>query len=276
MYIDTHCHLNMMINAKENVFLSDTDLLAIKPFVDEASHNHVKKMITVGTGIIDSQNAVTLARYFPEVYATVGIHPCDQPSLENQSFEQALAPLHNLLQKKEDNKIVAIGEIGLDFFHKPFNAEQQKMLFKTQIELALTYNMPISVHVREAGDETLLILEQYKKSGLKGVIHCFLQSLAFAQTVLDWGFFIGVDAPITYPKNDVLRDTIKHIPLERIILETDAPFLPPQIFRGKQNKPAYIPLTAQALATIKHAPITIVEEITTTNACTLFNIPKTL
>ena len=136
--------------------------------------------------------------------------------------------------------------------------------------------MPISVHVRDAGTEALLILEQYKNTGLKGVIHCFLQSSAFAQTVIDWGFFIGIDAPITYPKNNGLRETIKHIPLERIVLETDAPFLPPQIYRGKQNKPAYIPLIAQALANIKNAPINIVEEMTTFNACNLFNIPTTL
>lgn len=272
MYIDTHCHLNMMINAKENVPLSCEDLNAIKPFVDDAYNENVKAIITVGTGIIDSHNAIKLAQHFPNVWATVGVHPCDEPSLHDQDIQTVLAPLHNLLKEKKQNKIVAIGEIGLDFYHKPFDAEQQAALFKAQIELALLYDLPIAVHVREAGEQVFAILQEYQGRGLRGVIHCFLQSLEFAQTVIDWGFFIGIDAPITYPKNDILRDTIKQIRLERIILETDAPFLPPQIFRGKQNKPAYIPLIAKALADVKHASLNTIEDITTQNACDLFGI----
>jgi TatD DNase family protein len=138
--------------------------------------------------------------------------------------------------------------------------------------LALEFNLPIVIHVREAAEEILTVMEPYVQNKLRGVFHCFLQDEPFAQTILDWGFHVGLDAPITYPKNDKLRKLFTTIPLERILLETDAPFLPPQHLRGQQNRPAYIPMIAQALAEVRGIDKALVEQITTANAQGLFLI----
>jgi TatD DNase family protein len=211
-----------------------------------------------------------LAQHFPSVYATVGIHPEDCNHYGAADVKNLRVQLEKMLNDKEPNKIVAIGEIGLDFFHKPYNKERQGDFFKMQIELALSYNLPIVLHIREAADEVLSILETYSGDRLRGVAHCFLQDANFAQKIIDWGFYVGLDAPITYPKNEWLRTLFASLPLERIVLETDAPFLPPQQYRGQQNKPTYIPLIAQALAQIKNIDRSVIEQTTTDNARSLF------
>lgn len=270
MFIDTHCHLNMMVAKKPDEPLCDEHFPHIEQIVTQAHHVGVQTIINVGTGISESINAVVLARRFASVYATVGIHPEDVSQYAHQSVRASLAPLREQLAHKEENKIVAIGEVGLDFFHKPYDKQLQIDFFKAQIELALEYHLPLTIHIREAGDEVVKVLEEYCHDGIRGVIHCFLQNESVAQTVLAWGLYVGLDAPITYPKNNDLRELFKKIPLERILLETDAPFLPPQQYRGKQNTPAYIPLIAAALAALRDIDTAVVEDVTTANAQKLF------
>ncbi len=270
MFIDTHCHLNMMVDKKPDEPLRDEHFPHIEQVVNQAQQAGVGVIINVGTGISESLNAVALAQRCAPVYATVGIHPEDVGHYARQSITQVLVPLRELLAHKEENKIIAIGEIGLDFFHKPYDQQLQIDFFKAQIELALEYKLPMTIHIRDAGDEVMKVLEEYCHEGIRGVIHCFLQNETLAHTAFEWGLYVGLDAPITYPKNDALREVFKKIPLERILLETDAPFLPPQQYRGKQNTPAYIPLIAAALATLRNVDISVIEQATTANAQVLF------
>lgn len=272
MFIDTHCHLNMMVKKDPDVLLTESQLKEIGDIVQSAQRVGVEKIVNVGTSLPESINSVEIAKRFLSVHATVGIHPCDCNELSRNDFKEMFVQLKSMVKHKQENKIVAIGETGLDFYHKPFKKDMQIDCFKTQIELALEYNLPLVVHVREAADEVLRVLDEYRQNKVRGVIHCFLQQKDFAQTVIDWGFCVGLDGPITYPKNDWLREVFKHIPLESIILETDSPFLPPQQFRGKPNSPINIPIIAQALADIKEVGLEVVGSTTSANAQRLFLI----
>ncbi len=200
-------------------------------------------------------------------FSVVGLHPCDC----TQDWGEDFSKIKELVENRKHNKIVAIGETGLDFYHEPFHRGRQLSSFEAHIEFALECDLPLVVHVRESSDEILQVLEKYKKE-VKGVIHCFSQDKSFADTVLEWGLYLGINAPLTYPKNEELRELIATIPLEKILLETDAPFLPPQQFRGKQNRPAYVPIIAQAIANAKKIDVSEVERVTTENAQKLFGI----
>ncbi len=272
MFIDTHCHLNIIENKPEDALLQERDFPLIAQVIDQAKAAGVEIIINVGTSIPESMNSMAIAKRFEHVYATVGIHPCDCQPERVRNVHEGVAELKKLLVTRHQHKIVAIGEIGLDFYHKPFDVARQKDFFKAQIELALEYALPVVVHVREAGEETLRVLEEYIPNGLRGVIHCFAQNLDFAKTVSAWGFYMGIDAPIGYPKNQALRNVCTAIALDHFILETDAPFLPPQQYRGKRNYPAYIPLIAQMLAEVKSVDVAVIEEATTANAKKLFGV----
>lgn len=278
MFIDTHAHLNILVDKEIDELLQSHHLDLIKPYVDRANAAGVAKLINVGTSLNESRNCVAIARANKNVYATLGIHPCD---VKADTWRNDIEEFKKLLQHKDENKIVGIGEIGLDYYHKPFDAELQRDAFIAQIELALEHTLPLSVHVRDivdgahqgslsaAADDLLKVLEPYRKE-VRAVIHCFQQQRDFADVVLSWGFFLGIDAPITYPKNQWFRDMLKDLPVDRLVLETDTPFLPPQEFRGKQNVPAYLPLFAQVLADIKKISVQELASITTANAERLF------
>lgn len=272
MFVDTHCHLNIMMNKKPDDLLQESDFPTIATIVDAAMSVGVEKIINVGTSIPESMNSLEIAKRFDGVVASVGVHPCDSNEMSHADICSAMATIDDWLKDKEERKIVALGETGLDFYHKPFDMARQKDMFVMHIERSLKHKLPLVVHVREAGEETLRVLEEYVKDGLRGVIHCFSQNKDFAQTVVAWGFFCGLDAPIGYPKNVELRTVINTIPLERIVLETDAPFLPPQHLRGKQNSPVNIPLIAQMVADSKGVDCAMVERVTTENAQKLFGV----
>ncbi|MCF7800229.1 TatD family hydrolase [Candidatus Babeliales bacterium] len=267
MFVDTHCHLNMMVKNAHETVLNDQDFILIKNILQQANLVGVQKFITIGTTVLESINSINIAKKFPQVFACVGIHPCDCDVDFLKNFEE----IKKLVKNKEENKIVAIGETGLDFFHKPFDKQKQIDAFKSHIELSCQHNLPIVVHVRDSAQEVLKVLEKYKKD-VKGVIHCFFQDEKFAQTALSWGFYLGISGPINYPKNQELRQVVAGLPADKILLETDAPFLPPQEFRGKQNNPAYIPIFAQVIADLKKMSLTELENITTKNAENLFKI----
>jgi len=268
MFVDTHCHLNMLVKKEFDTLLTHDQIEALSPIIQEAYAAGVEKIINIGTSLPESMNSVAIAKRYATVFATVGIHPCDATESWYKDF-QALVPL---VKNKTENKIIGIGEVGLDFYHKPFFRQRQEDAFKAHIELALEHQLPLSIHVRDAGDELLEVIEPYVKDIKGAVIHCFSQNQSFANTVIEWGFYVGIDAPIAYPKNESLRDIVRNIPLSHIIFETDAPFLPPQEYRGKQNRPAYIPLFAQTVADLKQVSLDIVQDLTTTNVKKLFGI----
>lgn len=270
MLIDTHCHLNMMVDKKIDAPLTPENISTIDLFVQEATNCGIGAIINIGTSIIESQNSMALAQHYNHVYAVIGLHPCDCTEQWQRDFDQ----INNYLEQKDTLKIVGLGETGLDFFHKPFDQKRQEQAFRAHIECSLIHNVPLVLHVRDAAEEILTILQDYRHEKLTGVFHCFLQSLPFAQQVIEWGFYLGFGAPVTYPKNTELRELIKHIPLERIVLETDAPFLPPQALRGKQNKPSYIPLFAPVIADCKQITPEKLAQETTRNAITLFGLQE--
>jgi TatD DNase family protein len=269
MFIDTHCHLNMMVKKNFDTPLTKEHFSLIEGILNKSAKAGISNIINIGTSLQESKNSMDIARRFDSVFTTVGLHPCDCSAQWQEDFGE----IKNFVKKKEKNKIVAIGEVGLDFYHKPFNKQRQQDAFKVHIELALEHNLPLVIHVRDAAEELLKLLEEYVKNiNKKAVIHCFCHTQDFADTVIEWGFYIGVGAYITYPKNESLRATIKNTPLDKIILETDAPFLPPQQHRGKQNSPEYIPLFAQLIAEQKSMSIDKIASITTVNAQNLFVI----
>lgn len=267
MFVDTHCHLNIMVEKTRETRLTKEHMSQITAIVQEAAGAGVRKIINVGTSVVESENCVLLAQQFPFVWATVGIHPCDATA----SWKHEIQQIEQLVKYKAENKIVGIGETGLDFFHKPFDKQRQIDVFKAHINIALEHNLPLVVHIREAADEALRVLEEYRND-VRGVLHCFLQQPYVAETVIAWGMYLGVDAPITYPKNEWFRSLIKDIALHHLVLETDSPFLPAQNMRGKPNAPCYLPFIAETIAGIKQVTSEEVAELTTSNAEQLFGI----
>ncbi|RTL07157.1 TatD family deoxyribonuclease [Candidatus Dependentiae bacterium] len=266
--VDTHCHLNIIIKKEPEVTLSVDCLAIIKNIIAEATQHAVTTIINVGTSIPESNNCLLIAKANKEVFASVGVHPTDV----DNNYKKNMQILKEWTQKKHEHKIVAIGECGLDLFHKTTSISLQENAFKAQIELALMYALPLIIHSRNAADETLRVLEPYIKDGLKGVFHCFSYDTNFAKQAIEWGFMLGIGGTITYPKNTGVQNAVRDCSLDHILLETDSPFLPIQSMRGKPNHPMYIPKIAQAIADIKLLHVETVSKQTTQNAFNLFNL----
>ena len=248
--------------------LYDGDKDAAHIIIDNASAHKVTTIINVGTSLVESQNCVKLAQWFANNYAVIGMHPNDVTS----SWQQDLRELASMCRKKNELKIVGIGECGLDFHYPDYNVTRQKDAFKAQIELALEHNLALVIHTRDAADETLRVIEQYKQDIKRGIIHCFSEDMSFAQQAIAWNFAIGLGGTITYPKNNYLREIAHEVNLEHIVLETDAPYLPPQSMRGTQNSPSSIQLIAQYLAELRSVSFEEVAAQTTMNAKRVFGL----
>ncbi len=247
MFWDTHCHL-----FKE--YYEDIDKI-----IDLAKKNGVKGMIVAGCSHKSNQEVISLLNR-ENIYGVLGIHPEEEVcSDEELDFME-----NNLL----NSKIVGIGEIGLDYHYNDINKENQKELFEKQLLLAQKYNMPVVIHSREATEDTIKILKKYQ---VKGVIHSFSGSLEVANIYIKMGFLLGVNGVITF-KNCNLKEVIKEIDLNYIILETDSPYLTPVPFRGKKNDPSKIIEIAQFIAELKNVELKEVARITNGNIKRLFDI----
>ncbi|PKN03320.1 hypothetical protein CVU75_02855 [Candidatus Dependentiae bacterium HGW-Dependentiae-1] len=291
MFVDTHCHLNLMARQQtgeqpmDDIPLTQEQLAAIAPIVDAAAQENVNTILTIGTTLTESRNSITIAQQHPSVWAVVGLHPNDCTT----DWRNAFASIKNLVADKEKNKLVGIGETGLDYYWPNYHKQHQRDAFKAHIELALAHDLALVIHLRpskpsltheltlstpdSAQDELFELLLPYKNQITRGIMHCFSHDNAFAQTALEWGFVLGIGGVITYPKNESLRDIIRTIPLEKLVLETDAPFLAPQIARGKQNHPKYIAIIAQFLADLKGVNLHEVATQTTATAQRIFGTP---
>ncbi len=269
MLIDTHCHLNIIIKDSFDTPLADGFEKAAQALITEALASDVTTLINVGTSAVESANCVKIAQAFPSCFATLGTHPNDLTVTwkDDIKFYQDLIAQHPQL-------IVGIGEIGLDYHYPQYDKKRQYAGLEAQITLALDHNLPIVIHTRDAGQDLLTVLEHFKTDTLRGIIHCFSEDMSFAQRALDLGFMLGIGGPLTYPKNIVLREVFTTVPLESIVLETDAPFLPPQEFRGKKNSPAHIRTVAHYLAGLRDCSYDEVARVTTHNAQTLFGLLK--
>lgn len=269
MLIDTHCHMNMIINKDLNKPFSRDDYQRAINIVEEAKNNNILKIINIGTNLTDSKYHLELAKNFKECYSALGIHPNDI----THNWRSEIKFLDQIISIPENKilyKIVGIGETGLDFHYPNYDINAQKDLFKSQIELALKHDLALVVHSRDAADETLEVLDLYKKDSLRGTIHCFSYDLNFAKEAINLGFVLGIGGTLTYPKNNILREVVTSVGLDNIILETDAPFLAPQVVRGKENKPANIALIAKYISELLSVPYEVVCEKTSSNANKIF------
>lgn len=267
--IDTHCHLDICALGFDERPLTQIDLATIQTIVESSEKNNVGTILQIATTVHSSKLSLDLARHFPSIFAVIGVHPNDI-----QEWNEQKSHLKQLITNPAEQKIVAIGECGMDGHHKTTSFDVQKRAFCDQIELALSHDLPIVVHTRSALHETLAVLESYKKDRIRGVIHCYSEDLSFAETVISWGFKLGIGGTITYPKNELLRIVVKTVGLEHIVLETDAPFLPPQGWRGEKNSPAHILTIARFIAELLHTSFEDVATTTSDNAQALFSLPQ--
>lgn len=265
--IDTHCHVNMIVKNKHDVLLSKNEVEQGKVVLEEAALNNVTCVINVGTSLVESENVIELARRYEQYYAVVGIHPTDA---QQATLNDVTLLKQRFFKSDIARKIVGIGECGFDFYHQGLSRQKQEDFFVAQIELALEFDRAIVVHSRNAYDETLEVLERYKTNNLRAVIHCFSYDQQFANIVVSWGFYLGIGGTITYPKNQQLRELVQQVSLESIVLETDAPFLPIQLMRGKMNHPKYIKDIAAYIALLKKCNVEHISNVTTENAKELF------
>jgi TatD DNase family protein len=269
MLVDTHAHINMMVKKTFDSLMSSQELSDAGAIVTAAQHSEVTRIINVGTSLIESKNCIALAQSYDAVSAVVGIHPNDLTA----DWKNDLIEIKKLVQNKNQNKIVGIGECGMDFHYPDYQIQRQKDAFKAQIEMALEHDLALVVHARSAADETLRSIEEYAGQITRAIIHCFCQQADFAEQVINWGFAIGIGGIITYPKNNYLRDIVKQVPLESIVLETDSPFLPIQQMRGKQNAPQYIKEIAEYISQLRNESLELVSKTTTQRANHIFNLP---
>jgi TatD DNase family protein len=240
------------------------DLDREKVFENSFLYN-IKYFLNVGYDFESSLNSDKLSKNYNFIFASLGFHPHDAKDFK----EIFLIDFEKMI--KENKKIVAIGEIGLDYYRNLSPKETQIKVFKNQIEFAIEMNLPIIIHERDSFWDTVEILKKYKGK-INGVFHCFGGDLSKLKEIINLGFYIGIGGTLTYPKNEVLRETIKRAPLERILLETDAPYLAPQNFRGKRNEPKFLIYTAEYLAKLINIPLEKLSEITNKNFSQLFKV----
>ncbi len=236
----------------------------VKEVIEEAGRKGVTKIITIGVDIESGRENISYAERFNNVYTALGFHPHESKKLK----EEELSILEKMIAHPKN---IAIGEIGLDYYYKHSSPEVQEIAFSKQIELAHKCNLPIIVHDREAHEETMKILAE-KAQGRKVVLHCFSGDWHLAKYCVNKGFYLGIGGVVTFKNARKLVQVLQEVSLDRILLETDAPFLTPHPFRGKPNEPKYIPLIAEKIAQIKGETVEKIAQITTENARLIFNI----
>jgi TatD DNase family protein len=234
--------------------------------IQRATQHNVGQIITVGTNLELSGRAVKLTETYPEVFAAVGIHPHGAAEFNGTLAEE-------LKDLADHPKVVAIGEMGLDFYRNLSPPDRQIDAFRKQIRLARQLKKPIIVHARDAYAQVLNILKEEKGYEWGGVIHCYNGDLSKALECLDMGFYISIPGSITFRNAARLRNVVLHLPLDRLLVETDSPFLAPIPFRGKRNEPAYIRYIAERLAKIRKIPLDELSEATYQNTRELFHLP---
>ena len=252
--IDTHCHLDML--------KTDKDL--------KESIEKVDYLITIGCDKEEIPKALELANKYENVYASIGFHPYDVNDITDEHVQW----LRELATKNK--KVVAVGETGLDYYRDITPKNKQIYFFEKHINLAKELNLPLIVHSRSAERDTEKILEKFAPYEASGIIHCFGGDMQMMERCVDLGFYISFAGNITYPKADNLRQILKKVPLDRLLLETDSPFLSPQKVRGKPNKPSNIFYTLEFVSNLLGIEKDKLEEIVDNNAKRLFKIPKTV
>ena len=250
-FVDTHCH----------IFKSDYE--NINEILENASNKHIKYVINNGSNNETNKEVLELIKKYPNMYGAIGIHPEDVDDATQEDIKFIEVNLSN-------EKIVAIGEIGLDYYYTKDNKEEQIKLFESQLSLAEKYNMPVIVHSRDATEDTINSLKKFK---CKGVIHSFSGSLETARIYIKMGYLLGVNGVITF-KNAKIKDVIKEVGLKNIVLETDSPYLTPVPFRGTQNNPGHVLEIAQFVADLYNISLEELAEQTNNNITNMYKKMK--
>ncbi|HXA42590.1 MAG TPA: TatD family hydrolase [Candidatus Solibacter sp.] len=256
--VDTHCHLELIEEAGQG---------EASAAVEAAASAGITRLITIGLGP-DNARVVERARAYPEVFATIGWHPHrDRPPSDAEMEEMAALA--------RDQKVCAVGEIGLDYYWRPgyheVPVEVQKESFRRMLSLARDTGLPAVIHNREAHADTLAVLREFPTVAV--VMHAFSGDATFAADCLELGVTISVAGPVTYPSAEPLREALSTVPLERLVVETDAPFLPPQPWRGKPSRPAMVAETARRLAEVKGVTIEALAEATSATVAQVYRMP---
>lgn len=257
MYIDSHCHINF------------PELAARMPeLLQGMRDNGVTHALCVSVDLPDFPQVLALAEQYPHIYASVGVHP-DYQDTEEPSAEQ-------LVKLSDHPKIIAIGETGLDYFRLKGDLEWQRERFRQHIRASRITGKPLIIHTRAAAEDTIRILQEEGagngQGGAAGVMHCFTESLEVALAAVDMGFYISFSGILTFKSAKDLQAVAKALPLDRILIETDSPYLAPAPHRGKMNEPAFVKHVGEFLADLKGLPLKLVQETTTNNFFTLFNL----
>lgn len=259
MLIDTHTHLD---DARY-----DTDRDAM---IQRAIEAGVDRLVTIGCDLATSQAAVALAERYPFVYASVGVHPHEVRHIQADWYDE-------FRRLAASRKVVAYGEIGLDYHYNHSPPDEQRRRFREQIQLAKTLALPVIIHTREAQDDTITILREENASTIGGVFHCFSGDAWLAKDALDLGFHVSFSGMVTFQNATMLREIAKTVPLDRLLIETDCPYLTPVPHRGKRNEPAFVAHVADQLASVRSDGRQLTAEdigrITSENARRLFKIP---
>lgn len=256
MLFDSHVHLN-----------DDKIYSKLEEVINDANNNDVSYMLCVGYDLASSKRALEIAEKYPHVFAAIGFHPTEALNVKDEDYIW----LENQLTNP---KVKAIGEIGLDYYWDATYKETQKKVFIKQIELADKYHLPISIHMRDALEDTLEIIQHVKPQSVNGVMHCYGGSVESAKLFIQSNMLISLGGPVTFKNARVPKAVAKEIDLKYLLIETDAPYLAPHPNRGKENTPAYIHFVAKEIASIKELSYEQVAFQTTENAKLLFNIKE--
>jgi TatD DNase family protein len=252
---DTHAHLHFPD------FDADRDEMLAR-----ARQAGVRRMLTIGTDVPTSQAAIDVAGREPDVWASVGVHPHDAAEAD----DGVLAAIERLAGQ---SRVVAIGEIGLDFFRNLSPRPAQERVLRRMLDLARRTHKPVVVHCRDAHAETLAILAEERVAEVRGIMHCFSGDVDIARRCLDLGLLISLAGPVTYPNARALPDVARFVPSDRLVLETDCPYLPPQGHRGRRNEPAYVAITAARVAELRREPHEDTARRCSENARALLGVP---
>lgn len=256
MIFESHAHYD------DEKFDEDRDSL-----LSSMEENGIEYIVNVGANIATTKNTIELTKKYPFIYGAVGVHPSDTAELDEDNFRW-------LREQCSQPKVVAVGEIGLDYYWDEPEREIQKKWFRRQLVLAKEENLPVIIHSRDAAKDTLDIMREMECEKIGGVVHCFSYSKEIAREVLEMGFYLGIGGVVTFQNAKAIKEVVAYAPLDRILLETDSPYLAPVPHRGKRNSSLYIPLIAEEIARIKEIPYDEIISVTNENAKKLFRIQK--
>jgi len=254
MFIDSHCHLDRLKLEKYENGLAGA--------IAAAQEAQVNEMLCVAIDLENIQNVIGAAEQFDSVYASVGVHP--------GSFDGEEPSLQRLIDLADHDKVIAIGETGLDYYYGQDNKDAQQARFITHLQASAHTKKPVIVHTRDAKEDTLSIIERHGDRNIAGVLHCFTEDLDMALRAIELGYYISFSGIVTFKNATELQAVAKAIPIERMLIETDSPYLAPVPYRGKPNEPKYVPKVAEYIAELRGISVEEVAAVTANNFHTLF------